>query len=187
MRLAVAAIACGLVSFLAACGGGPEPPSSPAVTSSSPGPFAPVAATGPFAPVLEAGPFAPTADPGPFAPVADPGPFGLTPAGGGGTPAEVCLQVCARAAELGCPIANCEANCTGTTLAQLPAACHAAYSAWLSCMLKGAQCRPDGGIQGGAGCDEYMTAFERCLRDIAQPNPPVGPVGPVGPQQDGGP
>jgi hypothetical protein len=178
MRLAVAAISCGFVSFLAACSGGPSAPAGAAgATNSSPGPFAPVAAAGPFAPVTNPSPFAPAAAAGPFAPVPDPGPFAVNPPAttGGGTVAEACATACGRAVELGCPVANCETGCVGGA-AQLPEACHPAFATWILCLAENATCGDDGGTQGSDGCNAYQSAYQACALDAigGRPNgPPV--------------
>jgi hypothetical protein len=160
MKLAVAAIACGLVSLMAACSGGSAPPVG-TTNSSSEGPFA--------ATNSSPGVFNSTANtaPGPFAPVADPGPFGVQPTGGpapgaGGTPAELCAQACAHMEQLGCRVPDCAAECAAP-LAQLPEACHAAYAAYLGCLLANGTCAPDGGVE-ASGCAEFMAAINACVR-----------------------
>jgi hypothetical protein len=163
MRLAVAAISCGLASFLAACSGGPSAPAgeTDAASPSSGGPFAPVAASGPFAPVAASGPFAPVVDPGPFGPV---GPTWVD---------EQCPAVCALAERVGCPIINCPTVCAAV-LAEVPEACQAAYSAYIECLSVNGTCGQDGEIQATA-CNESAAAVAVCVRP-AQPNgPPNGP------------
>jgi hypothetical protein len=155
MRLAVAFIASGLASFLAACSGGPAQPVGGDAGPGPSGPFAPVVATGPFAPVVATGPFAPVANTGPFAPVPDPGPFAMKP-----TLADACATVCARAIGRGCPIDNCEADCIGSA-AQIAEACHAAYAALLLCAAEDiCNATGDAGIQ---GCDDPMSAYRTCI------------------------
>jgi hypothetical protein len=119
------------------------------------------------------------AAPGPFAPVAAPGPFAPQP---GGTTAykDLCPEVCARAELLGCPDANCLADCADV-LAQLPEVCRAAYGAYNECRLVDATCGPNGRID-AAGCGQLRLVYLVCIQ-AAQPNAPNGPAVP---RPDGG-
>jgi hypothetical protein len=168
MRLAVAAIGCGLVWSLAACSGGPGAPAGATGGSSSGGPFTASTVTGPFAPSTVTGPFG--------------APSGATP---GGAPAEMCAAACARLVQAGCTVNNCEADCTDQ-MSHATAECVAAFGDLLTCMV--ANCNPNTGRVQQARCIQSLAAVDRCAgSDAATAQPiPGGPGGP-GVNQDGGP